>query len=478
MKNDPDLASVPAKPGPFKPAKPTKEKPQPVPAAGMSGDGLIKMADEEKAKAIQLIYCKTGKWHAPTAFGGWMPVKDSHAATMVAEYGFSKTFKNDAGNSAADRTLMYLAQNRCVDYAGSLAGYQVGLHTLDGVSFLVTDSPRLIKPKRGPWPIIRRLIETQLKDATHDQKAVFYTWLAASYGEFWERMTTPGPWQFRFCPALCIFGPKECGKSALINLLLLPLFGGRKANPLPYFSEGRFNKDLFGAPLLVMDDAGAGASLAERRLRGERMKSLLWSEEQRMEGKGADALNLKPFWRMVVAGNDDDAGLQVAPALSRSMEDKLIILRAVKADGLPTTNEENDKWTAAIKRELPHFAASLLSYNPPETIELNDRSRVAIFKHPALVSALRQMQPEMVLLELIDQFKLVDPDRSYWEGSASEFVITMRGKDDKGVLDRVITSITAAGRHLTELSRIVPQRVTATDHMGISHYRIFRPPSE
>ncbi|MCU0772608.1 MAG: hypothetical protein MUE94_12695 [Verrucomicrobia bacterium] len=34
------------------------------------------------------------------------------------------------------------------------------------------------------------------------------------------------------------------------------------------------------------------------------------------KGKGADAVTLRPFWRLVIAGNDDDAGLQVCPALS------------------------------------------------------------------------------------------------------------------------------------------------------------------
>ncbi len=241
-----------------------------------------------------------------------------------------------------------------------------------------------------------------------------------------------------------------------------------------YLRDPKFNKDLFAASLLVLDDKGASANLAERRQRGERIKDLVWKPEQRMEGKGVDAVNLRPFWRFVIAGNDDDAGLQVCPALSPSLEDKLLILRARQAEGLPVTHEENDAWAALIRAELPAFAAYLLAWRPPEGVTLDPRTRVANFWHPKIVSALRELQPEMRLLELIDTLALIDPDAPLWEGTATEFEKAMRAKDGEGILDRIFTSGTSAGRMLAELARVLPDRVKRTDRDGRSHYRIFR----
>lgn len=242
-----------------------------------------------------------------------------------------------------------------------------------------------------------------------------------------------------------------------------------------FMNEGRFNKDLFSASLLVLDDKGASASLKERRERGEDIKDLLWKPEQRLEGKGLDALMLRPFWRMVIAGNDDDAGLQVCPALSPSLEDKLILLHARPAEGLPTSKEENDAWAIALRNELPAFSSWLLTYRPPPELELDPRTHVVTFKHPELVAVLREMQPEMKLLELIDSLNLIGADSPLWQGSATEFEQAIRQKDQDGIADRLFVTSTSAGRLLAELARIAPDRVQHTKPQGSSHYRIFHP---
>jgi hypothetical protein len=184
---------------------------------------------------------------------------------------------------------------------------------------------------------------------------------------------------------------------------------------------------------------------------------------------------LRPFWRMVIAGNDDDAGLQVCPALSPSLDDKLLLLRARQADGLPQTKEENDVWAGAIRRELPAFAAFLLGYHPPNGLPPDPRTHVANFQHPDLVASLRELQPEMKLLEMIDGLGLIGGDAPLWEGTASEFEAALRAKDPERILDRVFMAATSAGRMLSELARIEPARVVRTSRQGTSHYRVFRP---
>lgn len=484
----------PKRPGPFRPApaprgirpKPRRpartpaggQKPPPAPAAPVprvDAAGLVHADEPEAVTRLPLYYhAERTKWYGPNGHGSFIPLSEGQARGLLAEYGFSRRNQDEHGNTKADRAMLWLIQHRTVAYAGPLAGYPAGCHETAGGRILVTESPRLVEPRPGPWPTIRRLLETLLADPRHDQLAVFYLWLAESFTGFWQRMTTPAPWPFRYCPALALFGPRGCGKTALIDLVLAPLFGGRKADPMNFLREGRFNKDLFAASLLVLDDKGASANLAERRQRGEAVKDLIWKEEQRMEAKGADALMLRPFWRLVIAGNDDDAGLQVCPALSPSLEDKLLLLRARPAEGLPATHEDNRTWADTLHRELPAFAAFLLGWRPPDTLKPDPRSRVANFWHPDLVAALRDMQPEMRLLELIDSLGLLEGVPK-WEGSASDFERAMRSKDGQNVLDRVFVTSTSAGRLLSELARIVPERIEKRNWHGTTHYHIFPP---
>lgn len=444
------------------------------PPEGISETGAIQFENGKIAAVPLYFYAERGTWYGPDGHGSFSKFTDSQAKSFVAAYGFSKRIQDGHGNTAADLAMIWLNQNNRVSYAGLLAGYRAGLHEISGTRILVTESSRLITPMPGDWVTIRLLVESLFFDEQYrEQPIYFYVWLSASVKAYCRRITANETDKFRHCPALAMFGPLRCGKSALIDLILTPLFGGRKADPMNYLREGKFNKELFAAGLLALDDKGASANLAERRQRGEAIKDLIWKPEQRMEGKNLDAVNLRPFWRLVIAGNDDDAGLQACPALSPILADKIMILHAQQAEGLPQTHEENDTWAEKIRAELPAFVAWLLEWNPPEKLVLDPRTRVANFQHPQIVASLRELQPEMRLLELIDTLGLIDADAPLWEGKSSEFESAMRSKDREGILTNNFGG-TSTGRMLSELARTNPDRVKKTDRQGTSHYKIFR----
>jgi hypothetical protein len=463
--------------GPTKSVRPAGFEPA-EPSRFMGSTGCIEFDNPKMLDEIPLYYCAaTCRWFSPSReVGRYVRIKDSTAAAYLAENGFGRRYKNDFGNSLNDRAQMWIMQNHAVSFAGALAGYRAGVHELNGDRILVTESPRLVVPAEGEFPTIERLILSLFADPLFEQASVLLTWLAESYRAFEERLVLGTAAPFRFAPVLGIFGPPACGKSAFVDLVLVPLFGGRKGDPMTYLTERRFNKDIIRTELLVLDDKGASASLTERRERGEAIKDMIWKPDQRLEGKGVDAITVRPFWRLIMVGNDDDAGLQMCPALGPGLDDKMILLAATKAEGLPTTREENDMWAKRIASELPAFAAWLRQFGTPAIPghRLDERSRVYIFRHQRLEVSLRMMQPELRLLELLDLLQRKRPDAfsPYWQGTASEFEQFLRS-EFPDVTDRLFASHTAAGRMLSELARIVPERVKRKDHSGISNYRLY-----
>ena len=217
----------------------------------MTSAGTIRIVDEAKLSAVPLYYyAERQQWFQSDGNGRFMKVSDSAAKVLLAEYGFNRSIKDGQGNTAADQAHIWKMQRAAVAYAGELAGYPAGCHEIFGVRLLVTSSPRAVTPKAGAFPKIQQLVESLLADDSHPQADILLLWLTRSYSAFVEKLANPTGAQFRHAPALYIVGPRESGKTALIELVIAPLFGGRRADPMNYLREPKFNKDLFAASLL------------------------------------------------------------------------------------------------------------------------------------------------------------------------------------------------------------------------------------
>jgi hypothetical protein len=438
----------------------------------VSDGGLVNVVDTEAVEKLPLHYCH-GKWYGPNSDGGFSPMKDTQVGVLLGQHGYNRTMKNEHGNSQAEIVLLWLQQNRAVNYAGPLAGWPVGRHMMGNQRVLVTEALKLVEPKAGKWKTIQTLVQSLLDDETCDQITVFYTVLAARLRYMRARMDKPGKLPFVPCPALALFGEFQSGKSALIDLVLAPLFGGRKADPLAFLKEGKFNKDLFPAALLVMDDKGSSSNLEERRQRADALKSIIMSEFQRMEGKGVDAIMVSPVWWIVIAGNFEDSSLNICPALNQSMQDKIILLKCKVADGLPADEAEKTAWVNKLRDELPAFADFLLKFKPGKRAVLDKRSRVTNFWHPELEAALLEKQPECKAIEVIDLLgEHIFPSSGVWKGTSTEFYNLIRTADKGGHYEKLFYDVDKCGRMLSELSRTMPERVVKKTPKGISHYEI------
>ena len=145
--------AAPGTPGPFKPTPETRTPDAmaaPVTPERVTSAGLVRIHNEEVIAAVPLYsYAERSQWYGPNRQNGFSKLSDAQAKSFVAEYGFNKTVKDGQGNTAADRAMIYLIQNRAVAYAGALAGHPSGCHEVEGTRILVTDSPRLISPHEG-----------------------------------------------------------------------------------------------------------------------------------------------------------------------------------------------------------------------------------------------------------------------------------------------------------------------------------------
>jgi hypothetical protein len=448
--------------------------------------GLVQVADEAALRRVPLYHCN-GKWFGPNQSGGFSAYKDTLAAALLGQFGFKRSVKSEVGNSEAEVATLWLTQNKSVHYAGALAGYPVGMHESCGQKILVTEALPLIKPKPGKCPTVLDFIQRLLDDPEHDQVSVFLSVAAQRYQRALRRLEGKDTDLFQHCPLLAIFGEKHSGKSALLDLILTPLFGGRVGSPLTYLNSivnGKqpFNKEMIPAILQIIDDKNYTAKLAMRRALADAIKSMIWSPNQRLEGKGVDAVIASPFWWLLIAGNlENEASLNILPTLDGSLHDKIVLLKARKVEGLPVGEAEKKAWKEKLQSELPAFAHFLLNFKLPKQFKkpihedctcgkcVDNRTSVLRFWHPEIAAALLEKQPEQAALEVIDILDLAP-----WEGTATEFYALIRETDKGGHYERLFYSPKQCGGILTELWKLKPERVMRRASNGANHYTLSR----
>ena len=97
--------------------------------------------------------------------GHWITIHVADVRRKLRLAGYSA--KNSDGRdslSNVDMLIEAIQSQRNVDYAGSLAGYNTGVHTINGHRVLVKDSPQLLTPKEGDFPILDKLLTNMLKE--------------------------------------------------------------------------------------------------------------------------------------------------------------------------------------------------------------------------------------------------------------------------------------------------------------------------
>ena len=435
------------------------------------------MTDDKKARetcANDYYDAARKEFVCENAEGRWVQHGEGGYKRILASRWLSKKIKEDSGDplSQVERAMYDAVHHRTLEYSGLLAGWEKGVHTVPGVGrVLVTRGPELIKPVAGDWPNLHNFMSSLLRDHPA-QYSTLMGWLHVAITSLYAHKFRPGQ-------AVALCGPRDCGKS-LLQQLLTVMFGGRMARPYQFMS-GRtdFNADLFQGEHLIIEDDAPSTRLDDRRNLGSKLKEITDTEGQRLHSKGRDAVILPVFWRITISCNDEPENLMMLPPIDASLEDKLIIFRAQRAE-LPfdtTDGDGREKTWKALVGELPAFIAHLLAHkiDPAQT---SGRFGVKSFAHPEILKAIAELAPESRLAEIIDHelFATMGLAAAAWEGTTGDLERRLVQSETVAYDARkLLTFNTAVGVYLARLAIKHPKRYEKR-HTSTNNFWTINPP--
>ena len=122
---------------------------EPLPSTNDSALNNILPAIVEPLGEFSYYDQSTGKYLIRDNRGVWINITVQDLRRHLKECGFADKLGD---TTTVDFELNRIQRELCVDYAGSLAGYEEGIIEQGGCRILVKDSPKLILPVEGKWP--------------------------------------------------------------------------------------------------------------------------------------------------------------------------------------------------------------------------------------------------------------------------------------------------------------------------------------
>ena len=400
-------------------------------------------------------------------------VNESSAKRFLRDYGYAGKSENQSALSDVDKCLLDIQMSQNVAYAGRLAGHKAGLYVINGSQVLVTESPTMIQPRPGAFPLLQSILDGMFIDEQKDQRPYVYGWLKKGLECYREQRWAPGQ-------VLAMAGPR-CSCKSLFQGIITQLFGGRSAKPyLCMAGKTTFNADLFQAEHLMIEDDAEFTDIKSRRHFGAALKQVAVNQTHQCHGKHRDGVGLTPLWRTSVSLNDDTERLLVLPPIADDIADKIMLLKiGYKALPMATeTTEEKERFWKALMAELPAFVHFLQGWQIPAELRC-PRFGIRHYHHPELLTALDEHAPQTKVLELIDTeiFRL---ERRVMEYTSSELERSLT-RDSSSVAREaklLFGYSSACGAYLGRLAKDFPERVTKRILHGKTRWRIQPPPVE
>jgi len=427
------------------------------------------------------VYHNDGKYFVPSTKGGWFRTNESAAKQyLLKNHGIlDRKLRDGDPLKQIDDVMVSIRDQNSLFWAGSCGGKPAQLMSTNGKDILVLDSPKLIEPAKGEFPVIQSILLGLLGE---EQLEYFNGWmkwgienLIKSYQGGESR-----PGQF-----LALVGPRGGGKNLVQERVITPIFGGRVAKPTTFFNDKtNFNADLGGAEHWQLSDETPARDIDSRRAFGNHIKSVASNAEVRVEVKHTTPVVLRPFRRGTVSLNNEDENIRTLPPMDESIEDKIMIFSCSFVQ-LPLPS--GDKIEKAIANELPAYVHYLLYEHQIRESLRDDRFGIKAYHHPRVLEALAATSPERQLLQEIDKYSddlpYKETEEGVWafDGLATEIQEILESTaEHKGHLARMrISSLlkhnNTCGTYLSRLARQLPSRVTSRRPDNSTVYRIYSP---
>ena len=351
---------------------------------------------------------------------------------------------------------------RSVDYAGPLAGHKCGMfNAADGRKLLVTSSPKLIEPKRGKWPTLRKFFEQLL--GTADE--VLFAWMKVSLESLESGDMRPGQ-------MIVFAGEAGCGKS-LCQQIITQLLGGRCEKPFRYMvGDTPFNGDLGQAEHWCIEDEHGSTDIRTRRKFGTAIKDVCANTLLSLHRKGAQALSLPVFRRITMSVNSEPENLQIIPPLDGSLLDKITIFSCGRAD----VDSNRERAWKAFTGELSAFVYWLSNdFIIPQGMKCK-RFGVKAYQDEALLNQLSSESPEQRLLNIVDEVIFdVKKDLAPEIVTADELERRLRSSPFNFTVEKLLYFSSACAVYLQRLETKTPSRISSSREWGKRKWTI-KPP--
>jgi hypothetical protein len=450
--------------------------------------------------------------------GDWVALNEATARKMLILEGKSASLTKEelaAGVrlTEVDLEIIDIKMERLVDYAGVVAGWKRGVHTINGSRVLVTSEMSLVAPRRAAedaparadgscrgWPTLggqfARWLSSEgwgqtrdgawahvpagekapagwrAEDEGCDQRPYLWAWLARWYGAALAGRVVLGH-------AVVFAGNTGCGKTFFVQMLE-QIFGGRSAQPYKFLVGGQFNADLIGASVLTIDDEASKTDMKSRKDIGAHVKQFVAVPKLRMEGKGDNAVILSLLNRLIFCVNLTPDNLSVLPPPSEDLVDadgksgKIMLFKfyAHGWEGAFGSVAEQSAFWRTIMAELPHFLWWLLNEFVLPAELYDDRFGVRPWMHPEILESLEELSPWQRILGLIDRELFKAGGRDRWVVS-SESLHTLLTNEDSGLPGADKASLKSSYMHLGEIAAKRPLRCQDLRGMARGKVRAF-----
>lgn len=314
--------------------------------------------------------------------------------------------------SMMDRVLVFIDSEKSVnDIKSAYSAHEAGYYKEQRM--IVETSPMLLYPEKGNgvFDYVKNEIDYLFDDPAEPMQVhVFLTILKnarKNLRKSVEANSGKGNPPEGKTPAVCIMGERSLGKSKFMDIIFVPLLGGRSTDGKKILAQNaRFTGELEKVEVLVVDDKSEDSITIPRQTFMDKIKEIGFSSEVSGETKFKNETKLSGCcWFITQLFNPDR--INTTPIYE---PDKVVFLCAGAYSNIFEGFSESDfsEYNGKIKNQLEAFAYWLDNeYEPPKDIlptnRMEQRIGVKAYCHPACAKQLDNADEELILLELIDE---------------------------------------------------------------------------